>query len=104
MAQVERETGVKPTTFAYPYGAHDAVSAAAVRERFALACTTELRALRAVEDRALLPRLDMFYLRSPGLLERWGSAAFRSLLWLRSRGRQVRGLFAGPTGLVRQVA
>ena len=37
-------------------------------------------------------------------LDRWGSAAFRSLLWLRSRGRQLRGLLSGPAGVARQVA
>lgn len=104
LATIEQHTGVRPQTFAYPYGAHDTASARAVRSHFALACTTELRALRAVEDRALLPRLDMFYLRTPGLLERWGSAAFRSLIWLRSRGRQVRAFLSGPAGLARQVA
>jgi peptidoglycan/xylan/chitin deacetylase (PgdA/CDA1 family) len=101
---IERETGVRPTTFAYPFGAHDAATTRAVRAHFPLACTTELRVLRAVEDPALLPRLDMFYLRTPGLLERWGSAAFNALLWLRARGRQVRSLLSRPGGLVRQVA
>lgn len=104
VSAIEQATGVRPTTFAYPYGAHDAATANAVRECFDLACTTELRALRAVEDRSLLPRLDMFYFRAPGLLDRWGSAAFRSLLWLRSRGRQLRGLLSAPAGVARQVA
>jgi peptidoglycan/xylan/chitin deacetylase (PgdA/CDA1 family) len=104
VADIAARTGVRPSTFAYPYGAWDATSAEAVRQRFDLACTTELRPLRAVEDRALMPRLDMYYLRAPGLLDRWGSAAFRSLLWLRSRGRQLRGLLSGPVGVARQVA
>ena len=96
-ARLESLLGLRPETFAYPYGAVDDRSAAAVRARFALACTTELRVLRPNDDHALLPRLDMFYLRSAGLLERWGSAAFRSLLWWRSCGRRARRLLAAPS-------
>ncbi len=89
------ELGHRPTTFAYPYGAVDALSATVVRDVFALACTTELRAVRRDDDRALLPRLDMFYFRERGQLEAWGSAAFRSRLWLRAQGRRVRRLVQG---------
>ncbi len=84
------ELGERPKTFAYPYGAVDAAAATVVRDVFAWACTTELRVLRRDEDRALLPRLDMFYFRDPGQLESWGRAAFRRRLWLRAQGRRVR--------------
>lgn len=84
------ELGVRPTTFAYPYGAVDAAAATVARDVFAWACTTELRVLRHSEDPALLPRLDMFYFRDPGQLEAWGTAAFRRRLWLRAQGRRVR--------------
>ncbi|MEO6444091.1 MAG: polysaccharide deacetylase family protein [Gemmatimonadaceae bacterium] len=86
------ELGSRPDTFAYPYGAVDAVSATVVRDVFALACTTELRALRRDDDRALLPRLDMYYFREAGQLEAWGSRSFRGRLWLRAQGRRVRRL------------
>ncbi|MGQ0646178.1 MAG: polysaccharide deacetylase family protein [Gemmatimonadaceae bacterium] len=104
VAHIRDRLGVEADLFAYPYGAVDEASAGAVRERFAAAFTTELRALRAGEDRALLPRLDMFYLRSAGLLERWGSTAFRSLLWMRSRGRRVRELLTNPLAPMGHVA
>ena len=84
------ELGARPTTFAYPYGAADATSATVVRDVFSLACTTELRVLRRDDDRALLPRLDMFYFREPGQLEAWGTWAFKRRLWLRAQGRRVR--------------
>lgn len=84
------ELGQRPTTFAYPYGAVDPAVATVARDVFAFACTTELRVLRHDEDRALLPRLDMFYFRDPGQLESWGRAAFRRRLWLRAQGRRVR--------------
>lgn len=89
------ELGVRPASFAYPYGAVDETSATVVRDVFAHACTTELRALRGDDDRALLPRLDMFYFREPGQLEGWGSAAFRRRLWLRAQGRRVKRLVQG---------
>lgn len=91
VAALAAETGERPTTFAYPYGAVDDTSAAVVRDLFAVACTTELRPLRARDDRARLPRLDMFYFRVPGELERWGTSAFRRRLWWRAQGRRVRG-------------
>ncbi|MEP7380302.1 MAG: polysaccharide deacetylase family protein [Gemmatimonadota bacterium] len=86
------ELGQRPATFAYPYGAVDATAATVARDVFAYACTTEFRVLRRDEDRALLPRLDMFYFRDPGQLEAWGSPAFRRRLWLRAQGRRVRRL------------
>jgi hypothetical protein len=89
------ELGCRPTSFAYPYGAVDAAAATVVRDVYTHACTTELRPLRHDDDRALLPRLDMFYFREPGQLEGWGSAAFRSRLWLRAQGRRVKRLVQG---------
>jgi peptidoglycan/xylan/chitin deacetylase (PgdA/CDA1 family) len=84
--------GVLPTTFAYPYGRVSPAVASAVRDVYDLACTTELRALSPADDAMLLPRLDSYYLREPGQLESWGTAAFRSRLWLRAQGRRVRGM------------
>lgn len=92
--RIRAELGVRPATFAYPFGAHDARVADAVRSRFREACTTELRFLQPGDDRATLPRLDMFYLRRPGQLEAWGSAAFRSRIRLRSLARRARASFA----------
>lgn len=89
------EVGVRPTTFAYPYGSMDAEAARVVRDVYAVACTTELRALGATEDRALLPRLDMYYFRAPGQLESWGTPRFRRRLWIRAQGRRVSRLMRG---------
>lgn len=93
--RIASTVGRRPTAFAYPYGAVNADVAAAVREACAWACTTELRPLGGREDRALLPRLDMYYFRAPGQLEAWGTAAFRSRLWLRTQGRRLRRLATG---------
>lgn len=90
--RIAAELGERPATFAYPYGAVDEVAATVVRDVFAIACTTELRPLRSGDDRALVPRLDMFYFRESGQLEAWGTSAFRRRLWLRAQGRRVRRL------------
>lgn len=87
--RIERELGVRPTAFAYPYGlVNDTVARAAGTFRWAV--TTELRTLGAREDPRALPRLDMYYFRSGSWLEAYGSARFRQYLWFRSRARRVR--------------
>jgi peptidoglycan/xylan/chitin deacetylase (PgdA/CDA1 family) len=94
---IERETGVLPTDVAYPYGDVNAAVAERAARSFRRGCTTDLRTFRAVESPMLLPRLDMFYLRSPGQLERWGTATFERHLWLRSQARRLRQAIA-PAG------
>lgn len=93
-AAIAERTGTAPTTFAYPYGACDERVAAVVRRRFALACTTELRPLGATEDPMFLPRLDAYYFRAPGALERWGSPRQRCVIAARAVGRSLRRRFS----------
>jgi peptidoglycan/xylan/chitin deacetylase (PgdA/CDA1 family) len=94
---VETMTGRRPRHFAYPYGAVDDRSAVAVRDVFALACTTDFRAVAQGDDPVRLPRLDAWYFRDEGQLEQWGTPAFRHRLWLRAQGRRVRRLISpGP--------
>lgn len=90
LERLAAELGIRPRSFAYPYGATSVAATRAVRDVYALACTTELRGLRPDDDRALLPRLDMYYYREAGQLEAWGTPAFRRRLWLRAQGRRVR--------------
>lgn len=87
---IERETGVRPTLFAYPYGCVDETTAAIVAGAFRFACTTEFRTLDARERPARLPRLDAYYLQRPGLLESWGTPAFESFVRRRQRLRRLR--------------
>lgn len=93
-AELVARTGRRPTSFAYPYGRMSPVAVAAARGHYAVSCTTELRALRAGEDPARVPRLDAYYLRAPGQLERWGSGRLARYLWVRSHARRVRRTFA----------
>lgn len=95
LAAIAERTSLRPDSFAYPYGHVDERVARAVAERFRLACTTELRLLARGERRELLPRLDAFYLRKPGALERWGTPAFRRAIRLRALARRARAVFTG---------
>lgn len=88
--RMEAETGRRPRAFAYPFGHHDERCVEAVGGLYDVAVTTELRTLDEEPDPRRLPRLDMFYFRRPGLLESWGSTAFRRYLWIRRAGRRLR--------------
>jgi hypothetical protein len=84
--------------FAYPYGDVDDAVVEQTRRHFRRAVTTELRTLRGGEDANALPRLDMFYWRSAGQLEAWGTAGFSARLWTRARARQCRAWFSSLGG------
>jgi peptidoglycan/xylan/chitin deacetylase (PgdA/CDA1 family) len=82
--------GMRPATFAYPFGDVTPAAARCVRSHYAYACTTDLRVLSATDDPALLPRLDAYYLRKPGSLESWGSPAFGRFIRRRALARRLR--------------
>lgn len=96
--RIRTEIGYAPAVFAYPYGAVSDAAVGLVSSRFAWGCTTEMRSVSANEARALLPRIDMFYLRESGQLERWGTARFRYHLKLRAGARSVRRRLLDLTG------
>ncbi|MGH7502336.1 MAG: polysaccharide deacetylase family protein [Longimicrobiales bacterium] len=90
------ETGIEPAAFAYPYGAVSATVVECVRNAYRLAVTTDLRWLGRAEEWHRLPRLDAYYLRRPGALERFGSDRFRRWLqWRRTLRRARRGWMGG---------
>lgn len=93
-ATLAARTGEAPSSFAYPYGDCDERVASATGRHFARACTTELRVLAAGDDPMLLPRLDAYYFRAPGALERWGSARQRCVIAARAMGRRLRRRFS----------
>jgi len=96
--RIRAELGYSPSTFAYPYGGVSDNAVRLVAARFAWGCCTDMRSVSANEARALLPRLDMFYLREPGQLERWGTARFQYHLRLRAGARLVRRRLRALTG------
>jgi peptidoglycan/xylan/chitin deacetylase (PgdA/CDA1 family) len=88
--RIAGETGCRPSSFAYPYGVVDTAAAAAAARLYRRACTTVLRLVEPHEDIYRLPRLDAYYFRDPGRLERWGTPAFHRHLRVRAAARTVR--------------
>lgn len=87
---IERNTGHKPSGFAYPYGERNAESSAIVSRTFRWACTTEFQPVSIESQPFALPRLDMYYFESPGSLNDWGTPWFKARLRLRHGLRSVR--------------
>lgn len=85
--------GVRPSVFAYPFGAVSDRCRSVAGGVYDLACTTKLRALGRRPDTLLLPRLDAYYWRTPGQLEGWGSAGFARRLKWRNGLRTVRAVW-----------
>jgi peptidoglycan/xylan/chitin deacetylase (PgdA/CDA1 family) len=98
--RIASEVGVRPESFAYPYGSVGPDVIALVRDVYRRACTTALRTVAVTDDAALLPRLDMYYFRTPGRLDAWGTARFRRHLWLRANARRIRQLVSSPGDLL----
>ena len=95
--RIRMEIGHTPATCAYPSGAVNDAAVGLVASRFAWGCTTDMRWVAQNEARALLPRIDMFYLRKHGQLERWGTPRFRYHLSWRAGARLVRRHFHDVT-------
>ena len=91
---IERAIGLRPADLAYPYGAVDTTVATAGRRHYRAAFTTVLSDLPATTDRWRIPRLDMFYFRRPGQIERFGSVTFRNRVRVRRLGRHLRNLLS----------
>ena len=91
MHDVESHTGCRPSSFCYPFGSFDDASVAAVRHHYAHALTTRYGLLGTSPDPHLLPRLDCFYFREPGALERrWGRRWFATRVRTRAVARATR--------------
>lgn len=94
-ARIEKETGRRPAAFAYPYGGFNDEIRALVAGCYRQAVTTELRLLGPDEDPHRLPRLDSYYFRRPGSMERLGTTAMDRYLRVRRGLRAVRSLVTG---------
>ena len=93
---IERETGQRPTVFAYPYGRLNRYVSTVVAERFQYACTTEFLTISGEVVPAELPRLDMYYFQKSWQLQHWGSPLFAAAIRLRHRARQLRQRLVVP--------
>jgi peptidoglycan/xylan/chitin deacetylase (PgdA/CDA1 family) len=98
---IARETGVRPSTFAYPYGRVDSRATGLVEGVFKYGCTTEFHVLGASVRAACLPRLDAFCFQDGRLLESWGTARFDRFVRRRHRLRRLRRLGADVSRVMR---
>ncbi len=94
-ALIEERTGVRPTSFCYPFGHVDDGARAAAGQVFDRAVTTRFALLGAADDRLARPRIDAWYFARPGLLENFGSSRFRNFVARRRVLRSLRGLLSG---------
>ncbi len=87
--------GVAPMNYLFWFALIAGTVGAVEAAGYAIAVTTEMALLgSAPPSRLELPRLDAFYLRRPGVLERWGTESFRRFVWFRAGARLVRGVLA----------
>jgi peptidoglycan/xylan/chitin deacetylase (PgdA/CDA1 family) len=90
--EIQARTGVRPRCFAYPYGRVNERVASTTASLCERAYTTSMRVLSAGDRRERLPRLDAYYFRSPGWLERWGQPHWHAYVAGRSMARTLRDL------------
>ena len=88
--EIQQRSGRAVMSFAYPYGSTNAPASALVRREFSIGCGTRLDFAKADSDRAIVPRLDTFYLRSTGWFRQPFGSVYRSYIGLRRWMREVR--------------
>jgi peptidoglycan/xylan/chitin deacetylase (PgdA/CDA1 family) len=88
LTDLEARLGVRSEHLAYPYGAVDDLVAGRAAESFRFAHTTEYRCMGTNENPVRMPRLDAYYLQSPGAFDEYGTPAFaRRVAWVRAKRR-----------------
>ncbi|GMQ88807.1 MAG: hypothetical protein BMS9Abin09_0245 [Gammaproteobacteria bacterium] len=88
---IEQRLGRRPQFFAYPYGYSNERARNYMGEHYKASVTTELHVLGGNDNRAALPRLDSYYLRSPRVFRQLDSGVSRAYLLLRGMMRAIRG-------------
>jgi peptidoglycan/xylan/chitin deacetylase (PgdA/CDA1 family) len=91
--EIESRIGSSVESFAYPFGSFNLAAVGAVKRHYRAACTTYLQ--RADADRYhLLPRIDMYYIRSERNLRQLFEGRLDYYLAIRRLGRIVRRAIA----------
>jgi len=67
-AEIERQLGRAPTSFAPPYGASNRAVINEIRKHYAISCGTQLARVNRNDDPHDLPRIEMHYFRD---IARW---------------------------------
>lgn len=91
---LEDRLGVAVRTCSYPFGLSTPALRAWARGEFVAACGTRLDYLRPGQDRADLPRIDVYYFRRLALFRQLGRPGGRTYLALRRVFRESRGRWA----------
>ena len=87
---LESSLGVSVTSFAYPFGHSNAALREVVRQHYSAAVGTGLRVAAPTDDRYDLPRVDMYYWRSPSVFPLFGHRAGTWYLRVRAAARAMR--------------
>lgn len=87
---IQQRLGAPVESFAYPYGGASPALRDFVRARFAQGVGVRLAYLGPDDDRAELPRLDVYYLRKRNLFGALFSAGVRRYIRLRRAARELR--------------
>ena len=87
---LEDALGRAVEVLAYPYGRSGAGVRAVAAAHYRASCGVEMGVARAAHDRHALPRIDVYYLRRPGVFGTLGSPLGRAYLALRAWGRRLR--------------
>jgi len=88
---IEKRLARRPEYFAYPYGYRNKLASDYIKKNYRAGVTTEFRFLGDVEDYAVLPRLDSYYLRFPWVYRRMDTSIACVYLSLRGFLRRLRG-------------
>lgn len=88
---IQERLGRAVEVFAYPYGRYAPWTVDLAREHFIGSCSTILGKAILRDDPALLPRVDMYYLSSPRVMESLDTRRMDWYLGVRRAMRAVRG-------------
>lgn len=91
---LESSLGVSVTSFAYPFGHSSAALRAVVAQHYRAAVGTRLRVAQPSHDRFDVPRVDMYYWRSPSVFPLFGHRAGDWYLHARAAARTVRAAWS----------
>lgn len=88
---LEDALGRPVEVLAYPYGRSGTAVRGLAAAHYRASCGVEMAAARPGHDRHALPRIDVYYLRRPGVFRTLGTPLGRGYLAVRAWARRLRG-------------